>query len=49
MKNEVNRNIIAPIERVNCNRTGSSVLNFNMDILKAARVPGREAFIIGST
>jgi hypothetical protein len=49
MKNEENKNIIAPTRRMIFNGIGSSALNLKTARLKAASVAGREALTMGST
>lgn len=49
MKKDDRRNIIAPTESRAWKAMGSFVLNFSIDMLKAANVPGRDALIMGST
>jgi DNA-directed RNA polymerase subunit M/transcription elongation factor TFIIS len=48
MKNDENKNDIAPSNRITCKVCGSSELNFRITMLKLASDPGRVALFIGS-
>ena len=48
MKKDDIRNRMAPMRRMSLNISGSVSLNLRMVILRPARVPGRDAFKIGS-